>query len=249
MYSFIYSLHGRRWLWNSMWLGKPLVQIAALFTEIIPLSVACIKKIVPLEGSGRKSKMPLSDFLFSNYPSPRRMMDDGFILKLNHFLFSAHWILSSEDIIFLPRISFSGNICQKRTQSIYQFSRINIIYIIHCDYHGPDFFLFFFFLPFYSCWSTYGRLECDLYYLASKKSVNRHQLATNYFLLLPTKHKNLFNANINNVFCTFLPVTKSPWNAPLLRNVVLKHRIRMSALCEVTNGTDAPIILETALPA
>lgn len=72
--------------WNRMWLGKPLVQIAALFTEIIPLSVACIKKIVP-EGSGRKSKMPPSDLLFSNYPSPRRMMDDGFILKLNHFLF------------------------------------------------------------------------------------------------------------------------------------------------------------------
>lgn len=64
-----------------------------------------------------------------------------------------------------------------------------------------------------------------------------------------TKHKNLFNANINNVFYTFLPVTKSPWNAPLLRNYVLKHRIRMSALCEVTNGTDAPPILETALPA
>lgn len=92
--------------------------------------------------------MPPSDLLFSNYPSPRRMMDDGFILKLNHFLFSAHWILSSEDIIFLPRISFSGNICQKRTQSIYQFSRINIIYIIHCDYHSPDFFLFFFFFLF-----------------------------------------------------------------------------------------------------
>lgn len=180
MYSFIYSLHGRRWLWNSMWLGKPLVQIAALFTEIIPLSVACIKKIVPLEGSGRKSKMPLSDFLFSNYPSPRRMMDDGFILKLNHFLFSAHWILSSEDIIFLPRISFSGNICQKRTQSIYQFSRINIIYIIHCDYHGPDLFLFFFFSSFLlllkHLWKAWMRLVLSRFKEICQQAPTGHQL-------------------------------------------------------------------------
>lgn len=162
------------------------------------------------------------------------MSDDGWRLhfRAESLPFCAHWIWGH--YISSPHILFSGNICQRHTQSIYLSPRINIIYIFHYDYRSLDFFQLFF--PFFS---TYKGLKATFIILLLKNlstSANWRPIISSY---LQTK-QFLFNAKTLKMFSILFVLLASWEKSPLLRNVVLKHRIRESALCEVTNGTDGP---------
>lgn len=114
------------------------------------------------------------------------------------------------------------------------------------------FFLFFLFPSFLLLLKhLYGRLECDLYYLASKESVNQHQLATNYFP--PTRKQNIKTYLMQTLimlsilsFFFLCHLLKVPEMFSLLRN---NAKAQNQDVSKVTNATDAPPLLALHCPA